>query len=135
MAVLSVNAIMEPFAALGVLSSGSNLALRTIIRRSWLSREARALSEARGLMVRSVLRRVGATREMLGEAEHNGDVALVSAESNAGRALGPLLSLVQWWRLACATWPTAQFIGKADDDVYLHPVSYTHLTLPTKRIV
>ena len=37
-----------------------------------------------------------------------------------GRKRGPLVSLFAWWRCAVRAWPRAHFVGKADDDVYVH---------------
>ena len=102
-------------AAIGVLSHGPNAALRAVIRRSWLSRKPPS-----DLVVRFVIRKRGASASVLHEASRHQDTALVDAPAKLGHKQGPLTSLFLWWRHAMATWTTALFIGKADDDVYIH---------------
>lgn len=110
----------KTFAAIGILSHGS-ATQRAWIRESYLSRHAREAAEAQhGLVVRFVLRSIGASFAQQQEPHEHGDVVFISADAKAGRASGPLASLVLWWRHASAAWPSASFIGKADDDVYLH---------------
>lgn len=48
-------------------------------------------------------------------------LASVSQRSELLRENGPLLSIFLWFRCATAAYPAASFIGKADDDCWLHP--------------
>ena len=45
----------------------------------------------------------------------------LSAIRAAAARNGPLLSIFLWFRCATAAYPAASFIGKADDDCWLHP--------------
>lgn len=104
-----------PWAVLGIFSHGGNSHLRAWIRRSWLSPAA----QCEDIIARFVLRGMRAPDTLRREARH-GDIAFVSAESGLGRQQGPLASLFAWWALALENWAEAEFIGKADDDTFLH---------------
>ena len=101
-------------AALGILSFGPNADLRQEIRSSWLR------SSERSIVSRFVLRGLGATPAELREASASRDVVFVPELRSHGRKRGPLVSLFTWWRCAVRAWPRAHFVGKADDDVYVH---------------
>ena len=106
--------------ALGVLSH-KDATQRSWIRASWGSPEARARAmHDHRLLLRFVLRGIGASEAHRVEALKHRDIVFVPAPASAGRAVGPLISLVLWWRHALAAWPQVLLIGKADDDVYLH---------------
>lgn len=122
------------FAAIGILSHGAP-GQRNWTRASFLSRTARRAAAAHGLVVRFVMRAEGASTAIQREADEHGDMVLVPAPANAGRASGPLLSLMLWWRHAVATWPSAQFIGKADDDVYIHLIGTMNHLAAAQRAV
>ena len=50
----------------------------------------------------------------------NANQVFVPELRSHGRKRGPLVSLFAWWRCAVRAWPRAHFVGKADDDVYVH---------------
>ena len=101
-------------AALGILSFGPNADLRQEIRSSWLG------SSERSIVCRFVLRGLDAMPAELREASASRDVVFVPELRSHGRKRGPLVSLFAWWRCAVRAWPRAHFVGKADDDVYVH---------------
>ena len=108
-----------PFAALGVISGSSASAevhqryvgRRAVIRDSWL--KARA-----NFAVRFVLRcgELPSSHPVHTEA----DALCTGVSVRETRHRGPILALVAWLREAPRLYPSARFIAKADDDVYLH---------------
>ena len=48
------------------------------------------------------------------------DLLCASVPASDGRVRGPLLALWWWLRYAYHAYPHAQFVGKADDDVFVH---------------
>ena len=110
-----------PLAAIGILSHGANHEIRDWIRKSWLSPNAAASARySHGMIARFVLRGIDAPPSQRQEASRHGDVIFVNARHDLGRFHGPMHSLFLWWRAACDAWPRVAFIGKADDDTYLH---------------
>lgn len=107
-------------AAIGILSHGGNGELRSWIRKSWLSPSSARDARAAGVVVRFVLRELGASSGERREADLHHDVAFVAAQAALKRGRGPLVSLFLWWRHALSAWPGVLFIGKADDDIYCH---------------
>lgn len=102
--------------ALGVLSvadSPSASELRTILRKTWLAHPPADVT------ARFVTRGRGASDSLVEEANNHGDMILLRSSANLSRAVGPLHSLLGWWRCAFKAWPAAQLVGKADDDVYI----------------
>ena len=108
-----------PFAALGVISGSSASAevhqryvgRRAVIRDSWL--KARA-----NFAVRFVLRCGDLPSSHPVHTEADALCTRVSVRETRHR--GPILALVAWLREAPRLYPSARFIAKADDDVYLH---------------
>lgn len=116
----NVDETSSKLAVIGILSHWSNLPLRSTIRSSWLTEESRANSiSTHGLDVRFVVRGIGAPAALYEEHRQRRDVVLLAAGHSLSRKRGPLQSLLLWLRCATAAWPLAQFIGKADDDLYL----------------
>ena len=104
-------------AAIGVIGSFERAEFRASHRALW-SRANVPCS----LVVRFVLRGLGASRAMRGEAAAHNDVTFVRAPEDGPRARswGPLVSLVGWYECALTAWPRARLLGKAEDDVWLH---------------
>ena len=116
-------------AVLGVLSFEGRVELRDAIRTTWISilpNDMQAFFVLRGLDLQHP--------QMLDrEVQQNGDVVLVRAASNMTRSVGPMHSLFLWFRCAVHARPDALFIGKLDDDTYIHPFGISSLlraTLP-----
>jgi hypothetical protein len=95
---------------------------RDAIRRTWLP-----LGDQYGLSSRFVLRGNG-SRALDEAREHRDMVLFDDLPALMPRAPGPLALLLPWMNYALRTWPHAELIGKADDDVWLRiPALATHL--------
>ena len=57
----------------------------------------------------------------LAEAARAGDIVFVRSNASYDQAVGPVTSLLLWFQCAARIFPEAQFVGKADDDVWLEP--------------
>ena len=53
------------------------------------------------------------------EQRSHGDIVEVGVPHNETRLRGPVLSMMAWFAYAADTFPSARFIAKADDDVYV----------------
>ena len=104
--------------ALGIISTVDRRYMRDASRPTWLSRLPR------DVRVNFVLRGLGLTSDMrraaLEEATVSRDVLFVTASATLNRAAGPLHSTFLWLRCAIHRYPGAPFIGKAEDDVWVH---------------
>ena len=100
----------EMLGALGVLSAEGREAFRGVLRATWF-RPSRSNDFLLRFVMRTQSTRGTALHE---EAYRHGDVLLVGSDT-ATRSVGPLHSLLGWWRCAVSSWPNAQLIGKADD--------------------
>ena len=57
-------------------------------------------------------------------------MVLLNVSAAYGRFRGMLLALMEWWNVSLTTWPDAEFVGKADDDVWANlPGIATNLRL------
>jgi len=119
-------------AALGIISLETRRALRDGIRATWL-----ADFEALGMGARFVLRGVDLmTPELtLAEARSGGDMVFVRTKASYDKAVGPVTSLMLWYKCAARIFPEAQFVGKADDDVWLEPGGWSALLASLARQV
>ena len=97
-------------AVIGVLSVDNRWGLRNAARKSWLGNAA-----AVDMEVRFILRGIGIGKQTIAEAEAQRDILFVHANSNA---TWPLQSMLRWFSCALASWPRANLIGKADDDIW-----------------
>lgn len=114
-----------PYAALGVLSGTvlpggtgrSRLryeARRESVRQSWMRFE----NVQRSVVTRFVLRCGGLPAGDTVRSEPH--VLCTPIPANESRQRGPILALFYWLGHAAAEYPTASFVCKADDDVFLH---------------
>ena len=116
-------------AVLGVLSTEEKgLPLRTMSRTTWLGN---AVLPVHGLLVRFVLRGLGAGAAVREEAVRYRDIAFVRAASNTSYKVAPLRSALLWFECAMSAWPRAKLVGKADDDTYLRPRAVVEHLLAT----
>ena len=103
--------------ALGILSTAESRwrhgARKTLMEGS-KEREAGG-----GLAVRFVVRAAALPDDLRREQSQSHDIVLVEA-ATLNRRSGPLVSLLLWYDCALQAWPAATFIGKADEDVYIH---------------
>jgi hypothetical protein len=102
------------FATLGVLSADGRGAFRDVLRSTWFR-----ASHGAGIALRFVMRSSPGTDMLWEEAYRHGDVLLIETNVSLPRSVGPLTSLLGWWRCAVVAWPRAELIGKADDDVWV----------------
>jgi hypothetical protein len=125
--------------ALGILSAASGPTKtstgggkferrRSVIRSTWL----RFPNVNRSVVARFVLRCKGLDAPTLqrvrAENGSSSDVLCATVPASDGRMRGPVLALHFWLRYALVAFPRARFVGKADDDVYVHlPDAETHL--------
>lgn len=108
-------------AVLGIFSIDQRGDWRRAHRETWMlhQRNARIEQHKGGILTKFVLRGVGAAAGTLREWRRERDVLFLKAPAALGRSSGPLISLVLWLRCASMAWPNADFIGKADDDVWI----------------
>ena len=109
-------------ATIGVLSHEPRRALRDAIRATWMAALPPAMSAH--FVIRG-LKLTNSTTVI--EAHQHGDIVFVEARSALRRENGPLASLFLWLQCAIRRHPTAAFVGKADDDVWVSPSDWTHL--------
>ena len=105
----------DPLAVMGILSTSNRTRMRSIIRRTWLSRLPERLSAW------FIVRGIGADTALLDESAWFSDMLFVGAASNLSRAVGPLHSIFLWFSCAAMKFPLASFVGKLDDDTWLYP--------------
>ena len=67
------------------------------------------------ILARFVMRGLRAAQSSVDEAADHQDIIFVQALAALGRAAGPLVSLMLWYRCATAAWPNARHIGKVRD--------------------
>ena len=119
----------DPRPVLGVIGvftvdDGNRRLLRDEIRATWLStaflRQGGSVPRSQRLTARFVARGAGPGASALrAEALVSKDFVFLDANASLARGLGPLLTLLEWWACATVAWPSAQYIGKADDDVWI----------------
>lgn len=108
-------------AVIGVLSHEGREGMRQLARSTWMADA--------GEMLRAwfVMRGFGAASRVLREAEEHGDIVLVNASAALTRTTGPLHSLFLWLRCATSAFPSVPFVGKMDDDAWIHPIGMASL--------
>ena len=57
---------------------------------------------------------------MRNESERHGDIIFLPAPADLSAGRGPLISTLLWLQCASGAWRNAHFIGKAEDDVWIH---------------
>ena len=115
----------EVLVALGILSAPDYHIRRMAQRHSWMRWPNVGRFDGAAMCVSFVVRAGGAPRgvaqALKREASVHGDMLLVAdIPHNETRVRGPLLSLAWWLIYAGAAMRHAAFIGKVDDDAYLH---------------
>ena len=111
--------------ALGIISAPDYFGRRLAQRHSWM-RWANVGQGDRHTVCASFVVRAGdpprgVATALQREAEIHGDMLLVrSIAYNESRVRGPILSLAWWLQYAERALPHAKFIGKLDDDAYVH---------------
>ena len=106
---VSAREASKPVGALGVLSHADNVALRNALRTTWARR---APFEVQFLLDR-------ATPLLLKENSAYSDIVFLNT-SYSGRAVRFGDKLIRWLRYASTTYPNADWVGKCDDDVFIH---------------
>ena len=114
-------------AAIGVLSGTSHDGVKYRVRRAAARQTWGEALERQWVpaAVRFVLRCGGLPVDAPERSEPG--VLCTDVPAVLGRRMGPVRSLMAWLSHAIATFPNAHFIGKADDDVYLHPPAIIRL--------
>lgn len=100
------------FAVLGIFSIDAHAAARRIIRETWLNESA--------ILSRFVLHGLGALESSIHEAALRNDIVFLNAPAVMSCKAGPLRKLWLWLECATFAWPKASFVGKADDDAWVH---------------
>jgi hypothetical protein len=115
--------------ALGILSSASSdgkgttdrfFRRRHVIRSSWLQYANVGATVRAHFVLRCGGLGAESARAVRTENSSAGDLLCAPVPAADGRMRGPVLSLYFWLCHARAAYPRARFVGKADDDVYLH---------------
>ena len=73
-----------------------------------------------GVVMRIVLRGINASAAVRNESSVYADTVFLKAPALLGAGRGPLTSTLLWLRCASSAWPHADFIGKAEDDTWVH---------------
>lgn len=126
----------ELLLALGVLSSPDYHGRRMAQRHSWMRWPNVGRFNDSAICATFVVRAGGAplgvATALRREAATHGDTLLVSDISyNENRVRGPLLSLIYWLLFAAAKLRHATFVGKLDDDAYIHAIDLERLLRTT----
>ena len=111
-----------PFCA-PVDSTVKDLALGVVTteRAAWRSGVRRYLhADSPRVVVRLVLRGINASEEVRNESLTYGDIVFLPSPATMTSGSGPLTSTLQWLHCAATAWPKAAFVGKAEDDTWLH---------------
>ena len=111
----------QPVLAVGILSAPEFVQRRMAVRASWLRwPEVTEGQVAARFAVRCLGAPVWMEQVLQAETSRYADVACLAVPHNETRVRGPVLMLAAWLAYAPRTFPSAQFIGKCDDDSYLH---------------
>ena len=110
-------------AAVGIFSYEPRVSMRSAIRGSWLG--SMSPSFAAHFVLRGRDMRNAAT--LNGEAAEHRDMLFLNASSLLGRTAGPLMSLVSWFGCSLRAFPKVTFVGKCDDDMWMHTLGMESL--------
>ncbi len=111
----------SPLLAIGILSAPEFVQRRMAVRASWLRwPEVTEGQVAARFAVRCLGAPVWLEQVLQAETSRYADVACLAVQHNETRVRGPVLMLAAWLAYAPRAFPSAQFIGKCDDDSYLH---------------
>lgn len=124
--------------ALGVVSAPDYHARRMAQRHSWMRFPEVGRFVGAAVCSSFVVRAGGAPRRVEAalsrEAIAHGDTLLVpSVAYNETRVRGPLLSLAWWLAYAQRTMKHARWVGKLDDDAYLHAPDLARLLMRSRE--
>lgn len=127
------NSATAPLLALGIISGPDFTERRESIRQSWLAhvppgivakfvvRAGEDEVQCNGTKAAPPPRRSSATVQQLASDFNASDVLLLdSVCKNERRDRGAVLGIYSWLQHAVTTYRTAKFIGKTDDDVWIH---------------
>lgn len=111
----------SPLLAVGILSAPEFVQRRMAARASWLRwPEVTEGHVAARFAVRCLGAPVWLEQIIQAETSRYADVACLAVLHNETRVRGPVLMLAAWLAYAPRAFPLARFIGKCDDDSYLH---------------
>jgi len=111
----------SPLLALGILSAPEFVHRRMAVRASWLRwPEVTEGQVAARFAVRCLGAPVWLEQVLQAETSRYADVTCLAVLHNETRVRGPVLMLAAWLAYAPRAFPSAEFIGKCDDDSYLH---------------
>ena len=111
----------SPLLAIGILSAPEFVQRRMAVRASWLRwPEVTERQVAARFAVRCLGAPVWLEHLLQAETSQFADVACLAVPHNETRLRGPVLMLAAWLAYAPRAFPSALFIGKCDDDSYLH---------------
>ena len=103
-------------ATVGIFSYEPRVSMRSAIRSSWLS--SMSPSFAAHFVLRG--RDMWNAATVNGEAAEHRDMLFLNASSLLGRTAGPLMSLISWFGCSLRAFPKVSFVGKCDDDMWMH---------------
>ena len=103
----------------GVFSTHTRIEMRRAIRHSWLP-SVEPANAATQFVLRGLDLDDSTVHKIVAESNVWRDLVLVNASSTLPRSIGPTLSLLRWCACAPRLYPTARFIGKYDDDVWVN---------------
>ena len=111
----AVTASPHQLAVLAVFSHESHTYMRRGIRNSWWDKVPRSITPFFAMRGRGLEQPEAIAEEHRAHA----DLLLLDANSSLPRPIGPLSTMMLYFRCATRIFPTATFLGKADDDVWM----------------
>jgi hypothetical protein len=107
-------------AVLGIVST-ERTAWRASVRQSTMRFAPQVQVETEGgVLIRLLLRGINCSQAVRNESERHGDIIFLPAPADLSAGRGPLISTLLWLQCASGAWRNAHFIGKAEDDVWIH---------------
>ena len=124
-----VSSAPRPLVVLGMISAPEYLERRLGIRHSWLQwANVKSGHIGASFVVRSGNAPQWLDQLLAAEQERYNDVLRAPTVAwNETRLRGPVLSLAVWLQYAVVHHSTARFIGKLDDDAFLHAGDFERL--------
>ena len=118
----------QPYlAVLGVITTQWS-PFRHMLRKTWLP------SASSELLTRLVMRGQNASREVIDEAARLNDIVFLPSPASLSKTVGPIQSTWMWFKCATSAWPSATFIGKTEDDIWVHLPSVVHSLRASRRL-